>query len=295
MEWEPFTKRQTPKPDKFVYKFSPAVRQRIMLAFKDFGDNVYQIPEYLSVSGQGFQIMMQMAQQMLERQFGALTSPEPFQHFMQCSDGQVIDFIEACFRTPAYQAEQPGVNRINAILLSEGIGFEFTPYVQRQNDREWVVEYPEGIVKTNELVQQNIIAPTFDLLRGSRWATTNAELLAALHHFREGNWREAIWRAGGAFETALKTICNEKQWTYQHNKATLTDLLQLCRDHNLFFDFYNNNGVLLAGGHIRNKMSGHGPEPQAAQQYPATREYADHMIHVTCANILLVARLAGIG
>ncbi len=114
-------------------------------------------------------------------------------------------------------------------------------------------------------------------------------MLKAFEAYRSGNYAETITKAGAAFESVLKTICTVRKWPHNPDKDTLTPLVNACKDGNLFPGFYV--PVMTATGTIRNKLAdAHGRGPEVL--YPATKDYADHMLQLVSTHINLLVKLA---
>jgi hypothetical protein len=63
-----------------------------------------------------------------------------------------------------------------------------------------------------------------------------------------------------------------------------------CRANNLFPPFYVE--MFKDVGTVRNKLGGHGKGP--TPQYTVAAENAEHLIHITSANVILLAKFARI-
>ena len=153
------------------------------------------------------------------------------------------------------------------------------------------IEYPRIIRRDEHLAHQEIIEPVLKLLTNSKLRVANAEMLKAHAALRVGDYEDAITLCGSAFESVLKTICGIKKWAYDADRDTCAKLIRICRDHGLFEPFYA--PVFEAVGTVRNKLGdAHGRGPKS--QHTATKEYADHLVHMTSAHLLLLAKLAGL-
>jgi hypothetical protein len=289
-----YTQRNKTLPSALQYSFSEPMRNRILSHFRLLADaHLVDLPSML----------MSVAKQ-CSLAYGGIHHRGTFQHanpidavvehFSICPDDMVIDFIEMCFQSRAYQAGQDGVDVINGLFRSEGIGWEFSRYVVRRIDLpdgsyQIKIDYPEAIKKTNEVLHTEVVKPVLDLLSGSQWKAANDHLLLAHRNARDGDFRGAITECSAALETVLKTICQAKGWKYTPDKDVLSQLVQLCNDKGLFFPFYVE--IIKNCGTIRNKLGGHGKEPKGGLEPELA--HVEHMIHLTSANIVFLARLAG--
>lgn len=226
------------------------------------------------------------------------------EHFFRCPHPMVLDFLELCFPTLAYfrsGCRNSVVEEINEVFRECGIRFELTPFVETETERpgrlfgfpsgkEIDVQYPKAIVKDDEYLHQKAVAPCLDILRHQRFRVANEEILKAEEHYRVGNYDDAILNAGKAFETVLKTICDEKGWVYDKDRDTVSKLVAICRDKGLFPGFYV--PIFEAAGTVRNKLGGHGKGPTPL--YAVERHHVEHAMHVTCSHILFLIRMAGL-
>jgi hypothetical protein len=89
----------------------------------------------------------------------------------------------------------------------------------------------------------------------------------------------------------MKTICTRKNWNFNPDKDTCGSLVKALATNGLFYPFYS--PLFEAVGTIRNKMGdahGRGPAPQ----HTPDKEYADHMLQFTSANITMMIRKSGL-
>jgi len=297
-----FTKRNAPPPDKLRYDIPEQIRTRILAVFEDHVDPQHGLGGLLSDVGK-----------MLFKEYGGLyqsayemarRSDNPvIEHFYLCDDGHAIDFIEACFQQWPYSGRQQGVDEINGIFREHGIGYELTPYVEHEVEKEVEgrfgkrkqkyieTDYPQVIRLDSQLAHQEIVRPMLHLLSDSRLRVANREMLDALFSLRSGQWDDAITSSCSAFESLLKTICDLKGWAYDPNRDTCSRLVAICRDNGLFPAFYV--PLFEAVGTIRNRLGdAHGRGPAPSQS--VDQRHAEHMVRMTSAHMLLIAELAGL-
>ena len=297
-----FTKRDAPPPDRLRYDIPEQVRTRIIAVFKDHVDSQH-----------GFGGLLRDVGDMLFKEYGGLfqssyaaarRSDNPvIEHFYCCDDAHALDFIEACFQQWPYRGGQDGVDELNNIFREHGIGYELTPYVEHEVEREEEgrfgkrkqkyieTDYPRVILVDSQLAQREIIEPTLHLLTDSRLRVANAEMLTAHLALRGGEWEDAITSCCSAFESLLKTICDLNGWSYDPNRDTCSRLVVICRDGGLFPPFYA--PMFEAVGTVRNRLGdahGRGPTPM----HTVSQEHAEHMVRMTSTHMLLIAKLAGL-
>lgn len=298
-----FSKRQVSAPDSFRYDLPDDARKRIF----------HVLEEHL---GRRVDDLLDELQPKLLKAYGYLDLPgyvaarvtpnDVLQHFVSCSPEKALDFIELSFQTRTlFQPDVANaiVNEINDIFREYGIRYEFTPFAMqvRKEKRTKIlgrrlpgeplqIDYPRAIVKDDEHLHNEVVLPALTLLRQPAFRVANEELMASFAHYRCGRFRDAITDCGSAFETVLKTICHLKGWPYNADKDTCAKLIGVCRDHGLFPGFYA--PIFEGTGTIRNKLGdahGQGPTPQ----FETSSEHVEHILHTTCAHILLLIRLAG--
>jgi hypothetical protein len=211
-------------------------------------------------------------------------------HFFYCSDEEVLDFIELCFKTQTVDGDADGSERLvaalNQIFEEEGIGYELTPRAMvdlgtaslfgRSSPglRSTRIEHPRIIKKDKRTIHEKAVKPALETISDPRLATANSELLDAFEKVRKGDYDAAITSCGKAFESVLKTICTVKGWTYDSDKDTCAKLVGICQDQGLFFAFYAPN---LGRSRNHQKQAGcswRGTEA-CARAYPRTRRAHD--------------------
>lgn len=142
----------------------------------------------------------------------------------------------------------------------------------------------------SEHVHAEVVAPALALLRSAQFAGAEQEYQSAHEHYRHGRHKEAMNDALKAFESTLKTICDERGWTYA-STATASKLVDLVFEKELVpssqrSHFDSVRAALQSGlGTLRNKMSAHG---QGASIEAVPRYLAAHALHLAAANILLL-------
>lgn len=288
-----YSKRNKQQPDAFSYEVPMPVRHRILSTLHSLsqGDMHDVFDELARVCATEYGATMR--RRGVERQPYEIPYDIGVEHFQACDDELVIDALEIIFGSMRYRAGQAGVDAVNKIFREEGIGYEFTRHVLKpppSGDR-YIHEKPVAIKKSNEQMHATVVIPTLTLLGShQRWSTANSELDEAHHAYREGRFADSVVAVGKAFETVLKTIFSEKRWSYDPQRDTLSKLVEIGRAKNLFPEFYAE--VFKAAGTVRNRLGAHGAGPTPLYQH--TAEQADHMIQMTSAHILLVAKLAGL-
>jgi hypothetical protein len=301
----PFSKRAQTPPGRFREDFPEEVRSRILHIFQ-VSMNKNHREEFLNMLDEIHPGLLKLYGRLYASSFEAarMSNNPVIEHFFRCPHPLVLDFLELCFPTLAYFrscCQNSVVEEVNEVLREWGIRFELTPYVVtetgkpgrlfgREAGKALKTDFPKAIVKDDEYLHQNAVSPCLDILRNERFKVANEELLKAEEHYRVGNYDDAIANSGKAFETVLKTICNEKGWVYDKDKDTASKLIAICRDQGLYPGFYA--PIFEAAGTVRNKLGGHGKGPDPL--YTVERHHVEHALHVTCSHILLLIRMAGL-
>lgn len=286
------------------YGVPDEVRYRILLVLED---------AVVSMSG-NFEVFLSEIGRLLLKRYGFLAqsgyvaarrSQNPVvEHFACCDEDQFLYLLEVCFQQDVLTGNQNLVDEINQIFRQTDIGYYFTPFIEHEKETEdWILpgwkkkgiateyEYPKAIRSADALIQQSITEPTLTLLSDARLKVANSEMLQAQKALRAGEYDDAITLTGSAFESLLKTICDIKNWDYDKDRDTCSTLIGICRKNALFPPFYSTSFESI--GTIRNKLGdAHGRGP--IRTNTAQLEHAEHMLNLTSASMLFLARLAGL-
>jgi hypothetical protein len=124
-------------------------------------------------------------------------------------------------------------------------------------------------------------------------AGAQEEFLSAFEHYRHGKNEEALVDACKSFESTMKAICDKRGWTYDKNKATASDLVNICLSQGLIPSFWQSHfaalrTVLQSGiPTARNRQAGHGSGTEARPEPPD--ELVAYVLHMTASTILFLA------
>jgi hypothetical protein len=241
-----------------------------------------------------------------DSQYGGHTGIE---HWKNCRNDEVFDFLEMLFQSKRYLAQQIGVDAVNGVLREEGIGFSFTDYITEEVAVDKVypqaspamiqlmklaaqtratVKYPQAIKLTNLHQHQNVVIPALRFLTDPRFENADREMLAAHAHYRAGDYGAAMNACGQAFESTLKAILTGKKWAYDKDKDTLSKLVDIGREKGLFPAFYTE--IFKNAGTLRNKFGSHG----GAEHGVPEAHHASHLIGLVSAHILVLAKFANL-
>ena len=305
-----FSKRSRETTTELLYGIPENTRSQLIHTLQ----HSIESPGGFQVGGIGrFDDLLQEVGQRLLREYGGLRasgyraarrSDHPvIEHFFCCEDEEVLDFIEICFQSFQNSPRQGGVEIVNAVFREDGIGYELSPWVETAIDdaespdvpqfggKRIQITYPTFVRLENRLVHREIIKPSLHLLASEHFTIANQEMLKAHGALRLGDYAAAITACGAAFESTMKTICDRKNWHYDKDRDTCASLIEVCRKHGLFPEFYTE--ALKFTGTIRNRLGdahGRGPKPD----HDATSAHAEHMLNSTSSQILLLVRLSGL-
>jgi hypothetical protein len=298
-----FSKRTRRDAPPLGYDISEVTRNKLLHTLQ----HVVEQAEFRS-DGSFEELLQEVGKQLL-REYGGLRassyvaaqrSEHPvIEHFFCCEVEEVLDFLELSFHSFRNSPGEAGVKAINAVFREDGVGYELTPLIRvevdnpdpnsRYGDKIIQTTYPIFIRIDGHFSHQNIIEPCMRIL-GSRFNVANEEMLKAHSALRAADYPSVITDCASAFESTLKSICEEKNWHYEKSRDTCSALLEVCRAKKLFPEFYIEG--LKFTGILRNKLgSAHGRGPN--RHISPDKAHAEHMLNLTAAHIVLLARLAG--
>ncbi len=117
------------------------------------------------------------------------------------SVGQALDLIEVVFRyidktVQRYTADK-AINELNERFRRAGVGYQF------ENGKIFRVD--------SELIHSEVVRPALRYLQEEGFEGPREEFMLAHEHYRAGRRKEAITNANNAFESMLKTICDQRR------------------------------------------------------------------------------------
>lgn len=214
-----------------------------------------------------------------------------------CTDEHFLDFLEIVFRIEAFNnvVDRDGlVADFNQFLRVDDLPYSLTGFVWtttkiQQHGREYdgmtLTSIPQVIRRDSDQMHTTVVEPALQLLRESRFAGANAELLAAMADYRHGKYGDCLTKTGSAFESVLKVICDSRGWTYSPTDTAAPLISKVVKQGGLE-GFFEQPLVLIAT--IRNRLStahGGGAAPRAVSA--AKAEYA---INAAAAAMLFLVR-----
>ncbi|MCP3369893.1 STM4504/CBY_0614 family protein [Bradyrhizobium cajani] len=208
-------------------------------------------------------------------------------------NGRILDAIELTFRIiEVYCGEEyyphgrknrkiadSAVEELNARFKEHGVGYQFTEGKLLRVD--------------SQLVHSEVVIPALAILHGEHFAGAQEEFLSAFEHYRHGTKEEALVDACKSFESTMKALCDKRGWTYDKNKASASDLVNICLSQGLIPSFWQGHfaglrSVLQSGiPTARNRQAGHGSGTQARPEPPD--ELVAYVLHMTASTILFLS------
>ena len=197
-------------------------------------------------------------------------------------------------------------HRFDKVLRQEIADSSFRSYVELNMDdvinelnhrfREHAIgyQYAEGqIVEIkSQYLHSETVEPTIKLLQDAGFDGALQEFMIAHKHYRERDYKDAIVNASNAFESTMKTICDEREWAYSQS-ATSSKLIKILFDNNLVSSemqshFESLKNLLVSGvPTIRNK-GGQGGHGQGSQPVQVPDHVAAYALHLTASNIVFL-------
>ena len=203
-----------------------------------------------------------------------------------------LDIIEASFRyidrivrnysgnelkhTGIKATADDAIGELNERFRRAGVGYRF--------EKGMIIRVD------SELIHSEVVKPALRYLHQQGFEGPREEFLKAHTHFRVGETKEAITNANNAFESTLKTICEQRQWTYRPG-ARASDLLKVVSENGLLPNYLDNSFKQLAATlksglpSVRNEEGAHGvgSTPRETPQYVAA-----YALHLAACKILFL-------
>ena len=279
-------------PDLFVYNLLPeALRNQIVHIWRD------AIGPYVHVSGFGVEAPnnnqgWKRIHDVVVREHGLQALGEMGSIFDNCVNylrespvDKALDLIEISFvyidKAARHLQSMRGIRisaddaieELNERFRRAGVGYQFVS---------------GRLVKVDsELIHSEIVRPVLRFLDEEGFSGSRQEFLEAHARYRDGNTKDAITNANKAFESMLKTICDQKDWPYPKNSRA-SDLLKVIRDNGLLPDHLGSSFTQLAATlksglpEVRNKEGAHG---QGATVHETPDYVAAYAIHLAAVKI----------
>lgn len=174
------------------------------------------------------------------------------------------------------QLPEDAINELNRRFQEHAIGYQY-------NDGQ-IIRIDSGFIHAE------VVVPALSLLSNQNFEGAEQEFRSAHEHYRKAEYKDAIVDALNAFESTMKTICEECGWSYS-KQASAKELINVILENELVPKYLQSHlsglrSVLEAGvPTVRNKTSGHG---QGSQPISVPEYLAAYVLHLTASNIVLL-------
>lgn len=309
--WDLYSKRRKKEfgqlSDVFTYDSIPsALRVQVVHMWGDAIGVPHTEPSEMGDAGKIEDTYLEIAK-ILRREYGLFklsTSHTPTEReearddlvswFLKEQDNErILDAIELTFRIiESYCGKgnylygrnnktlaDGAVKELNIRFKEHGVGYQFTDGNLLRVD--------------SQLIHTETVIPALAVLRGKHFAGAQEEFLSAFEHYRHGKKEEALIDACKSFESTMKAICDKRGWAYDKNKATASDLVNVCLANGLIPAFWQGHfaalrAVLQSGiPTARNRQAGHGAGTEARPEPPD--ELVGYVLHLTASTILFLS------
>ncbi|WP_223553462.1 STM4504/CBY_0614 family protein [Lysinibacillus sphaericus] len=170
------------------------------------------------------------------------------------------------------------VERLNKIFLGNSFGYEFVEGQLIRIDRKFI--------------HQEIVMDAIKLLHENDFESASIEYMQAFSDYKNGNLKGAITNAGKSFESTMKIICEEMNYSYKQGDSA-KKLISTLMDKGfipsyLQTHFSGLNNTLESGlPTVRNKHS-HG---DGAIEVEVTDKIVRYSLNLCATNIVLLVEI----
>ncbi|HLO51750.1 MAG TPA: hypothetical protein VK211_25280, partial [Kamptonema sp.] len=174
------------------------------------------------------------------------------------------------------QLPDEAISELNHRFREHGIGYQY--------NNGQIIRVDSGFIHAE------VVVPALSLLSSQQFKGAEQEFRSAHQHYRNQKYKEAIVDALKAFESTMKTICDECTWSYDPQKDSARKLIDVVLKNELVPLYLQNHlsslrSVLEGVPTIRNQTSGHG---QGSQPISVPEHLAAFALHLTASNIVLL-------
>jgi AbiJ N-terminal domain 4 len=174
------------------------------------------------------------------------------------------------------QSPDEAISELNHRFREHGVGYRFEGGILVRLD--------------SEFIHAEVTLPALALLHTQGFDGALQEFMHAHEHYRRGETKDANVDAMNALESALKTICDLRQWKYSGG-ATASDLIKVVLRHELIPAQLQGHFDSLVKAFetglppMRNSYGAHG---QGAAVMTVEDHLAAYSIHLMAADIVLL-------
>ena len=285
-------------PDVFVYDTLPeALRVQIIQIWRDAIGPFYVYSEYSMRDVKENNMAWEFIHDTVAREYGVFKLADGPKIDHRCetylldiaSMDAALDLIEVSFRYIDRVARRydhhdrtkrgikvtasDAIEELNERFRRAGVGYRFEESSIFRID--------------SELIHSEIVRPALRYLSQKGFEGPRDEFMRAHAHYRVGEMKDAITDANNAFESTLKTICDERRWQYMQG-ARASDLLKAVREKGLLPSYLDNSFDQLAAT-LKSGLSKVRDEEGAHGQGATPRETPDYVaayaLHLAAAKI----------
>lgn len=214
----------------------------------------------------------------------------------ECSTSDWLDFLELiALGIEAMASEKRGYERQKWQVSMHGqAAIDEINYRLRQAGVGYQLEGIRLIRVDSQYMHSEVVKPALALLSGPGFEGARQEFLAAHHHYRGGENRQAVAMAANAVESTFKSVFDQKGWAYQKG-ARISDLVKIARANALWPDYmdasFDQLVATLQSGlpKIRDNDASHG---QGATPKNVPSYIAAYALHLAASKILFITEAA---
>ena len=236
----------------------------------------------------------------LQREYGRLKLAEGatqcirvVSFFSGADTEEALDVIELSFRLlPVFHRQRKERHYLDDLRLTPRQAVEELNHRFREHGIGYRFENGLLIRIDSEYLHAEAVQPALQLLHDSRFKGALSEFANAHEHFRHKRYAESLTDCLKAFESTIKSICNQHKWSYSET-AQAKDLLKVVFDHHLIPDYLQSHYASIRSSlesgvpTVRNKEGAHGSgvEPRDVPEY-----LASYLLNLTATSILFLIR-----
>ncbi len=288
-----FSRRQEFKLDPNLKPIPEAFRNRIVMLFRDefqisFNNFLAELHQKVSYLHGKFRLDETIS--------NSSVSEDMFNYLITCKDEHFLDILELIFRSNLSgisYPDNPLITSINEFLRIDNLPYHLTGYVTETYSEKdsfgspttgiRLTEFPKIIRRDNDIMHNNVMMPTLNLLSSEEYKNANKEFLNALEDFRKHDFRDCLTKCCSTFESVMKVICNKNKIPFK-NTDTASVLLKTLLEKSQLDNYWEQPLMIIAT--LRNRLSsshGAGVEEKVIKEH-----VAEYIINATASAILLL-------
>lgn len=215
---------------------------------------------------------------LIHHHYNPINASQDFIRMCEVGDW-VVDILELLVKASLILrlSDQQDIEKLNHRFRENGVGLEFV------EDR---------FIKINSTILHiEAVKPALMLMHSTGFSGPLDEYLVAHEQYRNGDNKAAITSAAKAFESTMKTICQENGWST--GKGTAAALIQALLDNQFLPSYYTNQLTSLRTTldglpTVRNNNTGHGQGANVINTPDYLTQYA---LNLAGANITLLIQI----